>query len=1023
MKNLQLFFSVLMFFAVSTLHSQWLEKEGYWELEQNYGQLLDIKLNETTNELWIVTTDNKVIAIDAETGIEVKRCQCEIDSNQLFAKISNDLQSVIFSKYKQNDNTSKMFINDVINEVWNINNCSRISNLVVKIDTKNNYFAQSSSMNFANYIISKKILILGLSQSASWHGTGPNEHYGTIGSFLVYELNQDTFQLKFSIGRNSYYSTLPNIKNNIFYFTNDYFGGQSWTNSGGGGVSYKTSYLSMFDIANYKLQDTLEFRYSTSYGAGQDNLPKGYYIPLADVITTLDDKIIYIKSDKKMFTLNLADKKFSDSLTFDFKISSLILSNTDDYLHGISGNSLFTYNLKFKQIISQIILPISINQYLIDEKNGIIFIANSDNKIRYIKPDILKQVPDIGFLNNKNLIYTGNSIKYSAICNIDSCEYEWEFTPDKITKTKSKEIEYSYDSPGIYDVNLTIITPAGKRYSFKKEKIIKVIEKSKADFSFQILNKQLPRKVQFIDKTNGEVLDRLWDFGDGSTSTELNPIHEYKYSGDFTVKLIVRDTLGADTLIKYEEILINTPASSVQFGKNNILAKNGISEFKNAFKVSDGFIYISFYYKITTRVRTDILYDYANMLVFNHFDQSFKPLKKDTLQCGKNEVPFFPKPTSLEIQLKEHTFAIDSKYLNDTYKMIYNSKEHKMDVFKSYYFVDFKWIKSNLLKSIDEEMFFSIYDNKNEAVVIQFNYLYEILSTLKLPNSNYKSYIGDTFNQKIDLILQKQNSSYSYFSISPENTIASEKSFSLDTNITLSGIKSVHENLILLYGSYKDDVNNTTYAYFAKYHPLDNTLQDTILYSRKDIRKIERVNNSTYAAIGQSRGRQGYLLLDTNLHQIKDIRVENLTGEIKDMILHDNKVYLFTEKVVSNQTMALGANESYQTTASVLGLPDDIIANVEDSPKIISDKLTHTAYPNPSSDLVNLRVITSETANFSIKLYDIYGNEIIKIHEGSLPAQTEKTFSFPTSQLPIGSYYYVISGDGIIERGKVLVVR
>ncbi len=82
-------------------------------------------------------------------------------------------------------------------------------------------------------------------------------------------------------------------------------------------------------------------------------------------------------------------------------------------------------------------------------------------------------------------------------------------------------------------------------------------------------------------------------------------------------------------------------------------------------------------------------------------------------------------------------------------------------------------------------------------------------------------------------------------------------------------------------------------------------MQDTILYSRKDISKLERVNNSTYAAIGQSRGRQGYLLLDTNLHQIKDIRVDSLTGEIKDMILHDNKVYLFTEKIVSLETMAL----------------------------------------------------------------------------------------------------------------------
>jgi hypothetical protein len=204
---------------------------------------------------------------------------------------------------------------------------------------------------------------------------------------------------------------------------------------------------------------------------------------------------------------------------------------------------------------------------------------------------------------------------------------------------------------------------------------------------------------------------------------------------------------------------------------------------------------------------------------------------------------------------------------------------------------------------------------------------------------------------------------------------------------------------------------------------LDNTLQDTILYSRKDIRKIERVNNSTYAAIGQSRGRQGYLLLDTNLHQIKDIRVDSLTGDIKDMILHDKKVYLFTEKIVSLPTMALGDKESYQTTASVLGLPEDIIASVDDSPIIFTDKLTHFAYPNPTNEALNLKVVTNESANYTIKLYDIFGMEILNIHDGFIPANSEKIFSIPTSALPIGSYYYVISGGGVVERGKVMVMR
>jgi hypothetical protein len=204
---------------------------------------------------------------------------------------------------------------------------------------------------------------------------------------------------------------------------------------------------------------------------------------------------------------------------------------------------------------------------------------------------------------------------------------------------------------------------------------------------------------------------------------------------------------------------------------------------------------------------------------------------------------------------------------------------------------------------------------------------------------------------------------------------------------------------------------------------LDNTLQDTILYSRKDISKLERVNNSTYAAIGQSRGRQGYLLLDTNLHQIKDIRVDSLTGEIKDMILHDNKVYLFTEKIVSLETMALGANESYQTTASVLSLPDDIIADVNENPVFTGKSFTHSAYPNPANDEIQIKINANTSGNCNIKLYDLLGTEVMNIFEGMLESGTEKVFNIPLSNLQTGTYYYTVSSPNGFSSEKIVIIR
>jgi len=46
----------------------------------------------------------------------------------------------------------------------------------------------------------------------------------------------------------------------------------------------------------------------------------------------------------------------------------------------------------------------------------------------------------------------------------------------------------------------------------------------------------------------------LWDFGDGSTSTEQNPVHTYESEGAFTVKLTATNSAGSDTETKTDYI-------------------------------------------------------------------------------------------------------------------------------------------------------------------------------------------------------------------------------------------------------------------------------------------------------------------------------------------------------------------------------------------------------------------------------------------------------------------------------------
>ncbi len=47
------------------------------------------------------------------------------------------------------------------------------------------------------------------------------------------------------------------------------------------------------------------------------------------------------------------------------------------------------------------------------------------------------------------------------------------------------------------------------------------------------------RLVAFKDLTYGKVTTWKWDFGDGTTSAEQNPIHKYEKPGEYVVVLYV----------------------------------------------------------------------------------------------------------------------------------------------------------------------------------------------------------------------------------------------------------------------------------------------------------------------------------------------------------------------------------------------------------------------------------------------------------------------------------------------------
>ncbi|HDL19865.1 MAG TPA: PKD domain-containing protein [Nitrospirae bacterium] len=83
-----------------------------------------------------------------------------------------------------------------------------------------------------------------------------------------------------------------------------------------------------------------------------------------------------------------------------------------------------------------------------------------------------------------------------------------------------------------------------------------------ADFSGDPTSGPNPLTVQFTDlSTSGEgIVSRDWDFGDGGTSTEQNPTHQYTLYGVYTVCLTVAEADGdTDKECKVDYITVEAP--------------------------------------------------------------------------------------------------------------------------------------------------------------------------------------------------------------------------------------------------------------------------------------------------------------------------------------------------------------------------------------------------------------------------------------------------------------------------------
>ncbi|MEP6711844.1 MAG: PKD domain-containing protein, partial [Ferruginibacter sp.] len=169
-------------------------------------------------------------------------------------------------------------------------------------------------------------------------------------------------------------------------------------------------------------------------------------------------------------------------------------------------------------------------------------------------------------------------------------DFKWEFGDG--TFSTQDNPTHLYTIPNIYKVRLIAIdTSTCNKIDTSAYFTITVLPKPTALFSWAPNPPQANVPVRFTNLSSGATR-YLWDFGDGETSTDTNPVHEYNDTKTYTATLFAFNSGNcADTFSLPVDVLINplldvpnafTPA---QGGVNSIIFVRGFGITKMAWRI------------------------------------------------------------------------------------------------------------------------------------------------------------------------------------------------------------------------------------------------------------------------------------------------------------------------------------------------------------------------------------------------------------------------------------------------------
>ena len=187
------------------------------------------------------------------------------------------------------------------------------------------------------------------------------------------------------------------------------------------------------------------------------------------------------------------------------------------------------------------------------------------------------------------------TVNFNSINENGNYSYLWDFG-DNENLSLSPYPVHVYHESGQFDVTLTVINQYGCQSIYYYDNWITVYPKPHAQFEWNPEFASIIHPIiQFINQTTNAV-GYEWSFGDGDSSSFVNPSHTYPNAGSWPVQLIAVSNMGCYDTVEYpvvikEEWTFYAPSAfSPDFDRNNdvfFALAHGINETDFSFGIYD----------------------------------------------------------------------------------------------------------------------------------------------------------------------------------------------------------------------------------------------------------------------------------------------------------------------------------------------------------------------------------------------------------------------------------------------------